>query len=76
MAKATTKTPPVLLRRPEVLRRCGISNTTLHRLIHSDDFPRPVQLGERSVAWIESEIDAWIESRIKASRPKVGASHV
>jgi len=76
MAKATTKTPPVLLRRPEVLRRCGISNTTLHRLIHSGDFPPPVQLGERSVAWIESEIDAWIVSRIEASRAKGDAGHV
>ena len=63
----TTQTP-ALIRRPEVLRRCGISNTTLHRLIHADDFPAPIQLGPRAVAWVESEINEWIEQRIEASR--------
>ncbi len=56
-----------LIRRPEVLHRCGISNTTLHRLIKEGDFPAPIQLGPRAVAWVESEVDSWIEQRIKAS---------
>ncbi|WP_254276860.1 AlpA family transcriptional regulator [Halomonas sp. 3H] len=72
MARATTTPPPVLIRRPEVLRRCGISNTTLHRLIHAGEFPRPIQLGWRCVAWIEAEVDAWIEARIVASRGQGG----
>nr|WP_299245355.1 AlpA family transcriptional regulator [uncultured Halomonas sp.] len=55
-----------LLRRPDVLHRCGISNSTLHRLINAGDFPAPIQLGPRAVAWIESEIDGWIGQRIEA----------
>ncbi|TAG02382.1 MAG: AlpA family phage regulatory protein [Betaproteobacteria bacterium] len=27
-------------------------------------FPRPVKTGKRGVAWVESEIDDWIERRI------------
>ena len=57
-----------LIRRPEVLQRCGISNTTLHRLIHADDFPAPIQLGPRAVAWVESEVSDWIQQRIQSSR--------
>lgn len=57
---------PTLIRRPEVLQRCGISNTTLHRLIHAGDFPTPVRLGPRAVAWVESEVVEWIEQRIEA----------
>ena len=57
-----------LLRRPDVLYRCGISNSTLHRLINAGNFPAPIQLGPRAVAWVESEINEWIEQRIEASR--------
>lgn len=57
-----------LLRRPDVLHRCGISNSTLHRLINAGDFPSPIQLSPRAVAWVESDIDTWIEKRIEASR--------
>ena len=28
------------------------------------NFPKPVRLGKNSVAFVEAEIDAWIESRI------------
>ncbi|WP_373182416.1 helix-turn-helix transcriptional regulator [Halomonas campaniensis] len=61
-----------LLRRPDVLHRCGISNSTLHRLINAGDFPAPIQLSPRAVAWIESEINEWIEQRIEASRAGEG----
>jgi prophage regulatory protein len=29
-------------------------------------FPRPVKIGLRSVAWVESEVDDWVKSRIAA----------
>ncbi|MER9820023.1 AlpA family phage regulatory protein [Mesorhizobium sp. M0129] len=31
------------------------------------EFPKPVQLGERRVAYVRAEVEAWIDSRI-ASR--------
>lgn len=34
------------------------------RLIAAGRAPRPVRLGEHRVAWLETEIDAWIEERI------------
>ncbi len=32
------------------------------------DFPEPIKIGARAVAWVEEEVDAWIEARIEASR--------
>lgn len=53
-----------LIRRAEVLRRCAISNSTLYRLIDAGQFPAPVQVSPRNVAWVEHEIDEWIAHRI------------
>ena len=52
-----------LLRLPEVLHLCGISRTTLNRLIAAGRFPAPVRIGPRAVAWRESDIRRWLESR-------------
>jgi len=30
-----------------------------------DDFPEPVRLGKNAVAFVESEIEEWIEARIR-----------
>jgi prophage regulatory protein len=57
-----------LLRLPVVMDRSGLPRTTIYELIQLDDFPKPVRLTERSVGWIESEIDAWIQERIRKSR--------
>lgn len=35
---------------------------------YDSTFPRQVRLGARSVGWIAEEVEAWIESRIDASR--------
>jgi len=58
------------LRLPEVMRRVGYSRPSIYRKIDNTEFPAPVSLGGRAVAWLESEIDAWIESRVK-TRPVV-----
>lgn len=59
MPNATTR----LLRRREVTARTGLSSTTLWRLENLGQFPKRRQLSERLVGWLETDIDAWIESR-------------
>jgi prophage regulatory protein len=56
---------PVLLRRPDVQQRTGLSRSSLYNLIKEGRFPRPVQISDRSVAWISDDIDRWINTRIK-----------
>jgi prophage regulatory protein len=52
-----------LLRRPDVELRTGLSRSTLYEWMKRGDFPQPVKLGARVVAWRESDLTAWLESR-------------
>ncbi|MGR3804909.1 MAG: helix-turn-helix transcriptional regulator [Marinibacterium profundimaris] len=52
-----------LLRRPEVEARTGLSRSTLYDWMKRGEFPQPVKLGARLVAWRESDIAAWMDSR-------------
>jgi prophage regulatory protein len=51
----------ILLRKPAVLERTGMTNSTLYYFINEGSFPKPVKLGKRTVAWKKSEIDEWID---------------
>jgi prophage regulatory protein len=56
-----------LLRLSAVRNRVPYSRATIYRLVASLQFPRPVSLGGRAIAWKESDIDAWIQARIDGS---------
>lgn len=57
-----------LLRLPLVIQRTGLARTSIYAGIKRGDFPKPIQLGPRAVAWPSGEIDAWVSARIDASR--------
>jgi prophage regulatory protein len=64
-----TNSPSVLtrlLRLHVVKARTGRSRSCIYDDIKRGSFPRPVKLGPRAVAWVESEVDAWIAARIEA----------
>jgi prophage regulatory protein len=56
------------LRLPEVKAVTGLSKTSLYALIREGDFPAPVRLGPRAVAWVRSEVRQWAVERVHASR--------
>jgi len=60
------------LRLPQVRERTGVSRSFVYQGAKNGTFPRPIKLGERAVAWLESEITAWVEAR-KANRHEVKA---
>ena len=62
-----------LLSREEVKRRVSLSTATLYLRIKAGSFPRPVRLGENRVAWVESEIDAWINALAAQPRERKAA---
>jgi prophage regulatory protein len=57
--------PVEFLRLPEVLKRTGKSRSGLYA---DDTFPAQVKIGKRSVAWLSSEVQSWIDAQIRASR--------
>jgi prophage regulatory protein len=52
-----------LLRIKQVIEATGLSRMTVWRLEKAGRFPTRRRLGDHAVAWLESDIDAWIESR-------------
>jgi predicted DNA-binding transcriptional regulator AlpA len=35
----------------------------LRRLCNAGKFPKPVPISDRRIAWVEAEVDAWLQSR-------------
>lgn len=63
-----------LLRVKGVLDKVPFSRTELYNKLARGEFPAPVKLSARSVAWVESEVDEWIARRVEMSRAPVGAN--
>lgn len=45
------------------------SRTDIRRKMKADIFPQCIKVGERRIAWIESEIDEYLARRAAARRP-------
>ena len=58
-----TRQPARLLPWSEVERRVPYTRQHLSRLENENLFPRRVQVGGNRVAWVEAEVDDWIEAR-------------
>ena len=55
--------PQRILRLPDVRERVLLSKPVIYRMISKGQFPRPIKLTSRAVAWRVSDIDNWIASR-------------
>jgi prophage regulatory protein len=53
------------LRLREVCQRVGLKPSSVYRLIGLGTFPKQVKLSERTAAWIESEVESFMASRIE-----------
>lgn len=62
-----------ILRLPTVKARTGLSRSSIYLYVSRGEFPKPIRLGANSIGWPESDVEAWIEQRIIASRKAGGA---
>lgn len=63
--------PRKLIKLPVVLDRAGDSKSEIYRKMDRGVFPLPVSLGPNSVAWYEDEIEEYVNTRPRRSRPGV-----
>ena len=71
----TTNQKHRFIRLSEVMSRTGYGRTSIYRKMEDGSFPKSLKLGgppkdpnifdSSAVAWIEDEVDQWIESRIE-----------
>jgi prophage regulatory protein len=59
----------------DVIDQTKLSGSTIYSKINDGTFPPPVKLSTRAVGWVSSEIDEWIDERIKTSRLNQGDSN-
>ncbi|MCU4389899.1 AlpA family transcriptional regulator [Acinetobacter courvalinii] len=55
---------PRLIRRKEVQTKTGLGASSIYAMMKSGESPQCLNLSERRVAWIESDINQWIANRI------------
>lgn len=61
--RPTIESPDVLWRQREVLAVVPIGASSLWRLVAEGEFPKPIRLTPRTVAWRATEVREWIAQR-------------
>ena len=54
-----------IMRLKEVIEKTGLSRSTIYNLISQGKFPKQIDLGARSVGWVDTEIEEWLLSKIE-----------
>ena len=57
-----------IIRLPIVQQRTGLSRSSIYRREGLGQFPKRVSIGARSVGWVASEIENFVQERIQQSR--------
>lgn len=51
-----------LLKISEVCKITGLARSTIYLQIQNEQFPKPVKIGKRSVAWRGSDLSTWMSN--------------
>jgi prophage regulatory protein len=57
-----------LMRLPEVVNLTGVPRSSLYAMVRRNQFPQPIRISERAIAWRLDEVEQWIEARTNVSR--------
>ncbi|ROR70192.1 AlpA family transcriptional regulator [Vibrio crassostreae] len=49
----------------EVMTKTALSRSSIYRKMSEGSFPKPVPIGERAVAWIDSDVEEWMKECVK-----------
>jgi len=64
-----------LIRIHAVMKLTGLARSTIYHLMKDNEFPKPIKIGDRAVAWLLEEIEAWIDHKIKAANSFKGVDY-
>ena len=60
-----------------ILKRIPYSRSTIYRLCKAGEFPESIKIGRNRVAWLERDVDQWIEDRVNGkSSPVMDSTNV
>lgn len=52
------------LRLTQVTEITGLSRSTIYRYMDQGMFPKNYELGPRTVAWLEQDVQGWFQQRV------------
>ncbi|EDS7122081.1 AlpA family transcriptional regulator [Salmonella enterica subsp. enterica] len=55
-----------LLRLAQVLDKTGLKRSQVYTYMRTGVFPKSIKIGPSSVAWLESEIEEWINQKLNS----------
>ncbi|RCW21325.1 AlpA family transcriptional regulator [Vibrio parahaemolyticus] len=61
------------LKLKEVMEKTALSRSAIYRKMNDGEFPESVSLGERAVAWVESEVQDWVIDRVTERDERINA---
>jgi prophage regulatory protein len=56
-----------IMRLKEVIKRVGLSRSSIYNLMSNNDFPQKVSLGSRAIGFFEHDIYEWLGQRGRAA---------
>ena len=59
---------PRLINRKQVEEITSLSRSSIYLLMSENRFPKPIQIGNKRVAWVSQEINEWVDDRIENAR--------
>ncbi|MEQ6345452.1 AlpA family transcriptional regulator [Vibrio cyclitrophicus] len=54
--------PMRFLKLKKVMQKTALSRSAIYRKMNDNNFPQSINLSDRAVAWVDSDIDAWMEA--------------
>jgi len=57
-----------IIRLPEVKNTTGLSRSTIYLYMSKGIFPKSISLGTRTIGWLKSDVERYLEDRITASK--------
>jgi prophage regulatory protein len=57
-----------LYRITQLVKKLVISKSTIWLWVKEGSFPKPIRLGKKSVAWLASDIENWIQERVDLNK--------
>ena len=53
-----------LIKLKQVMDCTGLARSTVYKFMADGQFPKPVKLGSKMVAWVEGEVLGWINTKV------------
>jgi prophage regulatory protein len=58
----------ILIKLTTVKSMTALSKSSIYKLMTKGLFPKSIVIGNRAVAWIEAEIQEWIDHKVSLNR--------